>query len=102
MHVVDLVRGHLKALDYLSDQPTLAMQNLGTGHSALEVVTAFEVANKVPISYEMIERRPGDAATSSPDPSNANRELGWKAEYDLARMCQDVWRWESRNPNGYG
>ena len=103
IHVVDLVRGHLKALDYLSDQPKLAIHNLGTGrgHSVMEVVRAFEVASERPIPYEIVDRRPGDAATSFADPSKANRELGWKAEYDLERMCQDVWRWQSRNPEGY-
>ncbi len=104
IHVVDLVRGHLKALAYLSDQPKLAIHNLGTGtgHSVLEVVRAFEVASQRSIPYEVVERRPGDAATSFADPAKANRELGWTAEYDLERMCEDVWRWQSGNPNGYG
>lgn len=103
IHVVDLVRGHLKALDYLADQPKLAIHNLGTGtgHSVLEVVRAFEGASGQKIPYEVVERRPGDAATSFADPSKANQELGWKAEYDLTRMCEDVWRWQSRYPNGY-
>jgi UDP-glucose 4-epimerase len=103
IHVVDLVRGHLAALRYLQRQPGLAVHNLGTGtgYSVLDVVQAFERASGRPIPYEIAPRRQGDAAVSYADPRKAERELGWRAEYDLDRMCRDVWRWQQRHPDGY-
>jgi UDP-glucose 4-epimerase len=103
IHVVDLVRGHLKALEFLSRGPRLAIHNLGTGrgHSVLEVIEAFRRASQTDIDYEIVPRRPGDAALTFADASRANTELGWQACYDLERMCEDVWRWQQRHPFGY-
>jgi UDP-glucose 4-epimerase len=103
IHVIDLVRGHLKALEYLADHPGAHVHNLGTGrgYSVFEMIRAFSEASGKEIPYEVVERRPGDAAVSYADSSKAEQELGWKAEYDLARMCEDVWRWQSRHPEGY-
>lgn len=103
IHVVDLVKGHLKALEFLQDNPKLAIHNLGTGngYSVLDAVHAFEKVSGKTINYEISERRPGDAATSYADPSKALKELGWQAEYDLERMCEDAWRWQSQYPQGY-
>jgi len=103
IHVVDLARGHLAALAYLADSPKLGIHNLGTGigHSVFEAIRAFEAASGKEIPYEIVPRRNGDAATSFADPQKANGELNWRAEYDLERMCKDVWRWQSRHPMGY-
>lgn len=103
IHVIDLVRGHLKALEYLSENPDVHVHNLGTGrgYSVLEMIDAFASASGKEIPYEVVARRPGDAAVSYADASKAERELGWRAEFDLRRMCEDVWRWQSRHPNGY-
>lgn len=103
IHVVDLVRGHLKALQYLATAPKLAIHNLGTGngYSVLEAVRAFEEASGLPIAYELTDRREGDAAASYANAKKANRDLGWQAEYDLLRMCKDAWRWQHKNPMGF-
>ncbi|MCU0489311.1 MAG: UDP-glucose 4-epimerase GalE [Anaerolineales bacterium] len=103
IHVVDLARGHLKALEKLSSQPGIAIYNLGTGHgnSVLEVVQAFAKASGRPIPYQITARRTGDLPVSFADPSKAERELGWKAVLGLDEMCADSWRWQSQNPNGY-
>ena len=103
IHVVDLARGHLAALNYLKEGPTYAVHNLGTGrgYSVLEAVAAFERASGQEIPYEIADRRQGDAAATFADPSKAEKELGWKAEFDLDAMCQDVWRWQSQHPMGY-
>ena len=103
IHVVDLARGHLKALDYLAEHPGMAVHNLGTGngYSVLDAVQAFEDASGVAIPYEIVERRAGDAAASYADASRARAELDWQAEFDLAAMCADVWRWQSRHPDGF-
>jgi UDP-glucose 4-epimerase len=103
IHVVDLARGHLKALEKLASQPGVAIYNLGTGHgnSVLEVVQAFARASGRPIPYQITARRPGDLPVSFADPSKAERELGWKAELGLDEMCADSWRWQSQNPTGY-
>ena len=94
VHVVDLAKGHVKALERLARQPQLAIYNLGTGlgHSVLEVVKAFEAASARRIPREFAARRPGDVATLYADPSKAQAELAWRAELGLARMCEDVWR----------
>ncbi len=102
IHVADLARGHVAALKK-GDAPGAYIYNLGTGrgYSVLEVVHAFEKASGVRIPYEIVERRPGDIAEVYADPSLAQRELGWTAQYDLERMCADSWRWQKQNPNGY-
>ena len=103
IHVVDLARGHVKALKKFKDQPDVYIYNLGTGtgYSVLDVVKAFEKACGKEIKYQIKERRPGDIATCYADPSKAKRELGWEAEYGIEEMCADSWRWQSQNPNGY-
>ncbi len=103
IHVVDLAIGHLKALRKLEENPGVVTYNLGTGegYSVLDVVKAFEKASGQKIPYKITDRRPGDAATCYSDPSKAEKELKWKAERDLLTMCEDSWRWQSQNPNGY-
>ena len=103
IHVVDLARGHLKALDRLASAPGLETYNLGTGRgsSVLQVIEAFGRALGRPIPYRVVGRRPGDAAAAYADPSKAARELGWEAELDLDAMCADAWRWQQTNPAGY-
>lgn len=103
IHVTDLVIGHLRALEKLETGPGLFTYNLGTGrgYSVLEMLGAFERAVGRPIPYAITARRPGDAAECWADVGLAARELGWRAERDLDAMCRDVWRWQSRNPDGY-
>lgn len=103
IHVMDLAAGHIKALEKLEQKPGLVTYNLGTGrgYSVLEVITAFEKACQREIPYQVFDRRPGDVPTSYADPSKANRELAWFAHKTLDDMCQDAWRWQSHNPNGY-
>ncbi len=103
IHVVDLVRGHMKALEMLERAPGIHVHNLGTGrgHSVLEVVNAFEAVTGKRISYRITRRRPGDAARSFADPSKANRDLQWEAAYGLEAMCEDAWRWQTAHPHGY-
>ncbi len=103
IHVVDLVRGHLKALEHLADVPKLAIHNLGTGngYSVMEALKAFEEVTGKKIPHEVVARREGDAAVSYADASKAEQELDWRAEYDLKRMCEDAWRWQSNHPMGY-
>lgn len=103
IHVVDLAKGHLKALDALASNQGVLTVNLGTGrgYSVLEVVAAFERASGRKVPYNLADRRPGDVAQCYADPSHAKQVLGWQAEYDLDQMCQDAWRWQSQNPNGY-
>lgn len=103
IHVVDLVRGHLKALQYLEKTPGIATHNLGTGngYSVLDAVTAFEKCCGKKIPYKFAPRREGDAAVSFADPSKAHEDLEWQAEFGLQRMCEDAWRWQSQHPNGY-
>ena len=103
IHVVDLAKGHVKALKKIEDNSGLSIYNLGTGkgYSVLDIVKNFEEANGVKIPYSIKPRRPGDIATCYSDASKAERELGWKAEYGIREMCADSWRWQSNNPNGY-
>jgi len=103
IHVVDLVLGHLKALDMLAKNPGVVTYNLGTGrgHTVLEVVAAFEKAAGKRIPYSIVERRPGDVAASYTDPTKAALDLGWSASRGIDEMCADAWRWQSQNPNGY-
>ncbi len=104
IHVVDLAKGHLKALEYMQQNAGVNIFNLGTGegYSVLEMVSAFEQASGRKIPYEVVSRRPGDIAACFADPTLAESELGWKAELGLADMCTDTWRWQRDNPNGYG
>ncbi|MGI4860834.1 MAG: UDP-glucose 4-epimerase GalE [Janthinobacterium lividum] len=103
IHVVDLARGHLAALDELQRQPASFTVNLGTGqgYSVLEAIQAFETASGKTIAHEIVARRPGDIAACYADPAAATALLGWTAERDLAQMCVDQWRWQSQNPTGY-
>jgi UDP-glucose 4-epimerase len=103
IHVVDLAEGHVAALARLLDQPGSFTVNLGTGNgsSVLEVVAAYARASGREIPYRILPRRPGDVAACWADPSRAQALLGWQARYDLARMCEDSWRWQSRNPQGF-
>ncbi len=103
IHVVDLARGHIKALQKLDDNPGIQAYNLGTGHgySVLDMISTFERVAQVKIPYEITGRRPGDIAVCYADPSKAEKELNWRAELKLEDMCADTWRWQSKNPNGY-
>ncbi|MGI9536755.1 MAG: UDP-glucose 4-epimerase GalE [Desulfocapsaceae bacterium] len=103
IHVVDLARGHVKALDKLTENPGVVTYNLGTGrgYSVLEVIRGFEKASGRAVSYRVAPRRPGDAASCYADPSKAERELRWKTEFDLDQMCLDSWNWQRKNPNGF-
>ena len=103
IHVVDLAKGHVKALDRLKANCGLAIYNLGTGkgYSVLEIVKNFEEASGVKIPYEIQARRPGDIAENYADASKAEREMGWKAEKGIREMCEDSWRWQKNNPNGF-
>ena len=103
IHVVDLAIGHLKALERLDDTPGVVTYNLGTGqgYSVLDMVKAFEKASGKEIPYRIAPRRAGDIAQCYADPTLALKELGWKAERGLAEMCEDTWRWQSNNPQGY-
>lgn len=103
IHVVDLGAGHLAALEYLQDHGGLHTWNLGTGNgsSVLEVIQAFARTSERDIPYEIVDRRPGDVAASYADPTLAREEIGWKAERGLEQMVEDMWRWQSGNPNGY-
>lgn len=103
IHVVDLARGHLCALNKLEQNPGVAIYNLGTGrgYSVLEMVAAFSKACGKPVPYAIVARRPGDIAQCYADPSKASKELGWQAEFGLEEMCADSWRWQLSNPNGF-
>jgi len=103
IHVVDLAKGHVKALQALENKPQVLTVNLGTGngYSVLDVVKAFENASGKEVPYQIVDRRPGDIATCYADPAYAAKRLGWKAEYELDEMCEDTWRWQSQNPDGY-
>jgi UDP-glucose 4-epimerase len=103
IHVVDLARGHLAALRRLETSPGLVTYNLGTGrgYSVLEMVRAFADAAGRDIPYRIVDRRPGDIASCYADPALAESELGWQAEYDVADMVADHWRWQRDNPNGF-
>ncbi|MEI3218402.1 MAG: UDP-glucose 4-epimerase GalE [Lachnoclostridium sp.] len=103
IHVVDLAIGHVKAIKYISKNPGLDIINLGTGtgYSVLDMVKAFSKACGKDIPYEIKPRRAGDIDMCYADPAKAARVLGWKAERGLEEMCEDTWRWQSQNPNGY-
>ena len=103
IHVVDLALGHVKAVEKCAKKNGVDIYNLGTGvgYSVLDVVHAFEKASGEKIPYQVTDRRPGDIATCYSDPSKAAKELGWKAERGIEEMCEDSWRWQKQNPNGY-
>jgi UDP-glucose 4-epimerase len=103
IHVMDLSVGHIRALEKLATKPGLLTYNLGTGrgYSVMEVIHSFEKACHKEIPFQIMDRRPGDVATSYADPSKANKELNWHAQKTLEDMCIDAWRWQSQNPNGY-
>ena len=103
IHVVDLAKGHVAALKKIDENPELCIYNLGTGHgySVLDIVNNFETANEIKIPYVFKNRRPGDIATCYCDPRKAKEEMGWTAEFGIKEMCEDAWRWQSNNPNGY-
>lgn len=103
IHVVDLAKGHVKAVDYALENAGVEVFNLGTGKgsSVLELVETFEKVNGVPVPYKIVPRRPGDIATCYSDPSKAQKILRWKAEKTLEDMCRDSWRWQSQNPDGF-
>lgn len=103
LHVVDLAIGHVKAIEKIEAKPGLCTYNLGTGtgYSVFQLIHAFEKAVGKPIPYVVKERRPGDIAACYADPTLANTELGWKAERGLEEMCEDAWRWQKNNPNGF-
>ncbi|MES9752922.1 UDP-glucose 4-epimerase GalE, partial [Bacillus wiedmannii] len=103
IHVVDLAKGHVKALEKVLETKGIEAYNLGTGkgYSVLEMIKAFEEVSGRKIPYKVIGRRPGDVAVCFADVSKAKRELGWEAEYGLEEMCVDSWRWQVNNKNGY-
>ena len=103
IHVVDLARGHVAAIEYLMSHTGEAVFNLGTGrgYSVLDMVHAFEEANGVRVPYEIAPRRAGDLAVCYADPAKSAEVLGWHAEHDLMDMCRDTWNWQKQNPNGY-
>jgi len=103
IHVVDLAVGHVKAIAKIKEKEGLSIYNLGTGqgYSVLDIVKNFEEAAGVIIPYEIKPRRAGDIATCYADPTKAFNDLGWKAERGIREMCEDSWRWQSGNPNGY-
>ena len=103
IHVVDLARGHVKALQAIQNGCGLGLYNLGTGqgYSVLDVVNAFEKVNGVKVPYKIQPRRPGDIATCYSNPDKAYRELAWKAEFGIEEMCRDSWNWQKNNPNGF-
>ncbi len=104
IHVVDLAKGHVKAIRKLEEKKGVLVYNLGTGkgYSVLEVVKAFGKACGKELPYTIKPRRPGDIAQCYADPSLAKKELGWEAAYGIEEMCADSWRWQSQNPDGYG
>ena len=103
IHVMDLARGHVSALQAIARHCGLAVYNLGTGRgcSVLELLHTFERVNRLQIPYEIRPRRPGDVPVLCADPAKAAAELGWRARYGLEAMCRDAWNWQRRNPEGY-
>lgn len=103
IHVVDLAAGHVKAIEKVLSTGGIEAYNLGTGkgYSVLDMVHAFEKVNQIRIPYRITEPRQGDVAICYADPSKAIQELGWVAKQGIEEMCQDSWRWQKQNPNGY-
>ncbi|SFV89946.1 UDP-glucose 4-epimerase [hydrothermal vent metagenome] len=104
IHVVDLAEGHLKALEKIEGINGVEAVNLGTGkgYSVLDMVKAFEEVSRVKVPYEIAPRRSGDVAKCYADPSYAKEVLGWEAKRGIEEMCEDTWRWQRKNPDGYG
>lgn len=103
IHVIDLVKGHIKALDYLKFNNGIATFNLGTGkgYSVLELIKAFEKVTNKKIPYKIVNRRPGDVDICYADPKKARTLMNWEAKKSLEDMCSDAWSWQSNNPDGY-
>lgn len=103
IHVMDLAEGHVAALNKLKQNCGLVIYNLGTGrgYSVLEMIRAFEKVSGKEIPYEITSRRPGDIAECYADPARAKNEMGWEAKLMLDKMCEDSWRWQVKNPDGY-
>ena len=103
IHVVDLAKGHVAAIDYICNHPGVEIFNLGTGtgYSVLDMVNAFRDVNNVALPYVIAPRRPGDIAVCYADPAKSAEILGWKAEKNLSDMCRDSWNWQKNNPSGY-
>ncbi|CAI08309.1 UDP-glucose 4-epimerase GalE [Aromatoleum aromaticum] len=103
IHVVDLARGHVQAVERIEGLPGVTCLNLGTGrgYSVLEVIRSFEAASGRRVPYRIVDRRPGDIAACWADAGRAEKVLGWKPEHDLDAMCRDAWRWQTGNPEGY-
>lgn len=104
IHVVDLALGHVAAINKIKEKPGVKVYNLGTGngYSVLDVVKAFSKACGKEIPYQIKPRRPGDIATCYADATLAKQELGWEAQFGIDEMCEDLWRWQTQNPDGYG
>ena len=104
IHVVDLARAHLCALNRARKVTGVEPYNIGTGHgySVLDIVRSFEEATGKKVPYKIVDRRPGDIATCYADPAKAKEILGWEAEYGMVEMCRDADNWQTKNPNGYG
>jgi len=103
IHVVDLAKGHVAAVDYVANHAGCEVFNLGTGtgYSVLDMVHTFQEVNKVDVPYVIAPRRPGDIATCYADPAKSAQKLGWRAEKTLTDMCRDAWNWQKSNPRGY-
>ena len=103
IHVVDLAKGHVCAIEYAANNPGAEVINLGTGvgYSVLDMVKAFEKTTGKAVPYKIVGRRAGDVAECYSNPEKAKKLLGWEAEYNLEDMCEDAWRWQSQNPKGY-
>jgi UDP-glucose 4-epimerase len=103
IHVVDLAKGHLAAMDKLAEGPGLVTYNLGTGigYSVMDIISAFERTNGLKLDWELGPRRAGDIPASYTNPSKAMRELGWRAEKTIDDICRDAWHWQQKNPDGY-
>ena len=104
IHVVDLSKGHVAAVNYTAEHTGCQVFNLGTGtgYSVLDMVKAFVAANGVDVPYVITDRRPGDLATCYADPAKSEELLGWRAQKNLEDMCRDSWNWQKKNPQGYG
>lgn len=103
IHVVDLVKGHLKALEYINKNEGVETFNLGTGtgYSVLDLIHTFKLANSQEIPYEIVDRRQGDIGICYANPEKAEKLLAWRAEKNLTEMCKDTWKWQTQNPNGF-
>jgi UDP-glucose 4-epimerase len=103
IHVVDLAKGHVRALKKIAEKAGLKIYNLGTGrgYSVFEIINSFEEATGIKIPYSIKPRRSGDIAASYASADKARIELGWEAQYGIKEMCADAWRWQSMNPRGY-